>query len=766
MKFTVKWEKKIIAEWRHKYLDFYYLKKLLSKIEKQRYETYENDDSFKPLTVDEITFFEQLHDELVKVDSFYHSKEQDILKNERKILSILCHVEEHNNDNNNGFKMMKIIGLKLNFSSSEVNTRHRIKAALKECYHSLELLKSFRELNVTAYSKIVKIFCKASGRPLDSWQYLAEVDGVINLEGLSFFKSAVPEHLFREIENAYSMLFLDGNIEEAVKVLRAQDINSEEYYGSAELSGLVLGVCIALLLLIARILNYNADNKIIIEIAKIYYAIGLFFLIAWLFVIHAKVWETYKINFRFILGIDYHQSLHNCQYSVFVGLLSVTYLVGVFTSLYLISENTPYTDPIYHPCALLGLFLIILAWPLRLDSYQNSLFWLSRVLCRIVTTPYFPCQLKDFFIADVCVSLSFSFKTLGVLLFYVLNGGPVSGGSATPMSWYVVIFQLLPFYWRAVQCLRRYYDMGNRSVFPHMVNFCKYGLSLVLVVMDNLIPAAGDSDARSGLIFVHVLGSLFSLTWDIFMDFGLLWQPCLPGHERLREPILFQPNVYWAVLILNIIARFLWVLSYVGPSYKFQYLSQVLALVELLRRFQWIFIRIEYEHVNNCNALRVVTDIKLQSMKVTKAPVTRERAPSTIEMAMSHIHRARSRRASELFYADMAESPGGPGNGRGHSESLHDLVAEAVTDSVRATSDIGKDPPPARSRQGDSKPPVVKNISLSRLSAASLRRIADPLNALVSTSSSRVMRFLSPSETHVSEGVENAVFDSEKRGSL
>lgn len=114
MKFVLKWEKKIVPEWRHKYLDFYFLMKMLGNIEKQNnesltrdsqkadlhkfvdFETSDSDDGIRtPLTMNEILFIEQLHDQLIKVDDFYQAKEQETTRNERKILSILCHIDEH-----------------------------------------------------------------------------------------------------------------------------------------------------------------------------------------------------------------------------------------------------------------------------------------------------------------------------------------------------------------------------------------------------------------------------------------------------------------------------------------------------------------------------------------------------------------------------------------------------------------------------------------------------------------------------------------------
>ncbi len=42
-------------------------------------------------------------------------------------------------------------------------------------------------------------------------------------------------------------------------------------------------------------------------------------------------------------------------------------------------------------------------------------------------------------------------------------------------------FAALPPIWRALQCIRRYYD--TRNVFPHLVNCGKYGMSILAAVL-------------------------------------------------------------------------------------------------------------------------------------------------------------------------------------------------------------------------------------------------------------------------------------------
>ena len=64
-------------------------------------------------------------------------------------------------------------------------------------------------------------------------------------------------------------------------------------------------------------------------------------------------------------------------------------------------------------------------------------------------------------------------------------------------------------------------------------------------------------------------------------------------------------------------------------------MTLLLSTIEIIRRFHWSFLRIEYEHLNNCNSFRAVDD----TIKIDKGE---------------------NGRTADLFYKDMvSESKSG-----------------------------------------------------------------------------------------------------------
>jgi hypothetical protein len=86
------------------------------------------------------------------------------------------------------------------------------------------------------------------------------------------------------------------------------------------------------------------------------------------------------------------------------------------------------------------------------------------------------------------------------------------------------------------------------------------------------------------------------------------------GSSKHGKMIIYPFWVYVAVISINILARFLWLpflLYQRNYNYSIEYGWYTLGLVEIFRRFQWNFIRVEIEHVHNCEKYQVTTEIAL-----------------------------------------------------------------------------------------------------------------------------------------------------------
>ena len=99
-----------------------------------------------------------------------------------------------------------------------------------------------------------------------------------------------------------------------------------------------------------------------------------------------------------------------------------------------------------------------------------------------------------------------------------------------------------------------------------------------------------------------ILNSLTSLTWDIFVDFSIF-----------RSRFMFPIGVYLSFIGYDIICRFLWIGEIIKSLDNNITFEIVTSIMEIIRRFIWTLIRVEVEHLNNCNELKLNKALKLTS---------------------------------------------------------------------------------------------------------------------------------------------------------
>ena len=191
-----------------------------------------------------------------------------------------------------------------------------------------------------------------------------------------------------------------------------------------------------------------------------------------------------------------------------------------------------------------------------------------------------------------------------------------SCSSSTP--WAKVVIPILictPLLWRLGQCVVRYNHSGD--AFPHLCNAGKYATAFSVVIFgvfhDSWLKSSSASD-RTHQIFrivwiaVFVVATLYQFSWDVFMDWGLRF-----GRGEGRPQRLFPTKVYVLFVPLDLLLRFLWVLSLIPykpvPSFFQEILSSLdpfLAFCEVCRRLGWCLLRVENEHLSNASKYRTV----------------------------------------------------------------------------------------------------------------------------------------------------------------
>lgn len=81
-------------------------------------------------------------------------------------------------------------------------------------------------------------------------------------------------------------------------------------------------------------------------------------------------------------------------------------------------------------------------------------------------------------------------------------------------------FSALPGIWRALQCIRRYWDTKN--VFPHLVNCGKYICTILYYMSLSLYRIEKTNSSRALFIFFATINAVYCSVWDIVMDWSTL----------------------------------------------------------------------------------------------------------------------------------------------------------------------------------------------------------------------------------------------------
>eukprot|EP00116_Pleurobrachia_bachei_P007176 sb/3467438/ len=283
---------------------------------------------------------------------------------------------------------------------------------------------------------------------------------------------------------------------------------------------------------------------------------------------------------------------------------------GVTLCLYIFSPLvTPSMRPETWPLIFFVLVFLLLFFPAPVFYYRTR-FWLLRRLrenlgqsigltvpnvvnlnlhiptClhpqfRILTTPVFPVEFADFFIADQLNSLATVLLDISfVACYYTTSWGEGADQCSKGSQWYRIFIALLPPWFRFAQSIRRYCTSGDW--FPHAVNAGKYFSSMLVVVLSASAGYVADKNGTDLLgldiftvyVFFACVSTLYAYWWDIKMDWGFL--------------------------------------DHTSTDHKNKYLRD-----ELLRSV-WNFFRLENEHLNNCGQFRAVRDINVRVITETE----------------------------------------------------------------------------------------------------------------------------------------------------
>ncbi|XP_042468430.1 phosphate transporter PHO1-3-like [Zingiber officinale] len=502
---------------------------------------------------------------------------------------------------------------KLNINKAKIHRAEKmIRGAFVELYKGLGYLKTYRTLNMLAFAKILKKFDKVTGKQvLNTYLKVVEV---------SYFNSSdMAMKLMDEVEELFIKHFADDNKQKAMKYLKTHQ--HKESHGVTFFIGLFTGCFIAMFIgycIMAHMAGmYTGQSDTTIYMETVYPILSMFsllFLHLFLYGCNIFMWRKTRINYAFIFEFAHTKELKYREVFL-ICTTAMTAVVGVmFAHLVLIARGHSSTHVQAIPGFLFLMFMALLICPFDI-VYRSSRYHFLRVIRNIMLSPLYKVVMVDFFMADQLCSQVPMLRNMEFVTCYYITGSYRTQDYGYCMRSkhfkdlsYAVSF--LPYYWRAMQCARRWFDEGETS---HLVNLGKY----VSAMLAAGAKVAYEKENNIGwLLLVVVVSSaatVYQLYWDFVKDWGLLQLDSKNPWLR-SELILRRKYVYYISMGLNLVMRLAWlqtVLHYNFGNVDYRVTSFFLAAIEVIRRGQWNFYRLENEHLNNAGKFRAVKTVPL-----------------------------------------------------------------------------------------------------------------------------------------------------------
>jgi hypothetical protein len=439
-----------------------------------------------------------------------------------------------------------------------------------------------------AFVKILKKFEKVSGKQVLS-VYLRAVES-------SYFNSSGEAlKLMDEVEDVFVRHFAAGNRRKAMKYLKPTQ--RKESHTVTFFIGLMTGCFVALFLgycIMAHIAGMYTQRRDSIYMETVYPVFSMFslmFLHLFMYGCNMVAWRKARINYSFIFEFAAGRELKYRDVFL-VCTASMAVIVGVMFAHLSLAVRGFHAQAI--PGFLLLGFLLLLFCPFNM-VYRSTRFQFLRILRNIVFSPLYKVVMVDFFMADQLCSQVPMLRSLEYVACYYISGsyrtqeyGYCINTKHIRDLAYAVSF--LPYYWRAMQCARRWFDESDTG---HLVNLGKYVSAMLAAGAKVAYEKDRSLGSLSLLVIVSSSATMYQLYWDFVKDWGLL-QPNSKNPWLRNDLILKSKSIYYLSMGLNLVLRLAWLQTVIHPNFgslDSRVTSFFLAALEVIRRGHWNFYR-------------------------------------------------------------------------------------------------------------------------------------------------------------------------------
>ncbi|KAG2403647.1 Phosphate transporter [Vigna angularis] len=232
--------------------------------------------------------------------------------------------------------------------------------------------------------------------------------------------------------------------------------------------------------------------------------------------------------------------------------------------------------------------------------YRPTRFCFIRVIRNIACSPFYKIPLLRHLETTGCHTFARVFK----------SHHPETCHSGRLYVEITYLISFLPYWWRALQCARRWFDDNDIN---HLANMGKY-VSAMVAAGARVTYGRQDNNLWFAIVFITSgVATVYQLYWDFVKDWGF-FNPNSKNPLLRDDLILKNKSIYYMSIALNVVLRVAWVETIthlnVGPVQR-RLLDFFLASLEVIRRGHWNFYRLENEHLNNVGHFRAVKAVPL-----------------------------------------------------------------------------------------------------------------------------------------------------------
>ncbi|KAK9007320.1 hypothetical protein V6N11_051148 [Hibiscus sabdariffa] len=486
-----------------------------------------------------------------------------------------------------------------------------IRSAFVELYRGLGLLKTYSSLNMVAFTKILKKFDKVSNQQASA-SYLKAV------KRSHFISSDKVVRLMDEVESIFTKHFAHNDRKKAMKFLRPQEQKNSHmvtfFVGLFTGSFVSLFSVYIILAHLSGIFSPSTETTYMETVYPVFSVFALLSLHLFLYGCNLFMWKATRINYNFIFEFAPSTAL-KYRDAFLICTTFMTSVVGAMVIHLLLRAggfSPSHVDTI--PGILLLIFIGLLVCPFDI-FYRPTRYCFLRIIRNIICSPLYKVLMVDFFMADQLTSQIPLLRHLESTACYFLAGSfktheyaTCKNGQLYRQLAYVISF--LPYYWRAMQCARRWFDEYDLN---HLANMGKYVSAMVAAGARLTYATQSNNLWFSVVLITSVVATVYQLYWDFVKDWGLL-NPNSRNPWLRDDLILKNKSIYYLSIALNVVLRVAWIESIMRFRFnpvQTHLLDFFLASLEVIRRGHWNFYRLENEHLNNVGKFRAVKTVPL-----------------------------------------------------------------------------------------------------------------------------------------------------------